>query len=220
MFKGPHGRRDANVNLSSIRRLMPVLAVALAISPAFATPASAQSQYDLGAAAYQRQDYTTAYRLWRPLADQGNADAQFHLGVMYNDGQGVPQDYAEALRWYRLAAAQGYAGAQYNLGSMYNTGRGVPQDYAEVLRWYRLAAAQGHAGAQNNLGFMYSDGRGVPQDYVQAHKWYNLAASQYSATEAEDRDVATKNRDLVAAQMNTDQIAEAQRLAREWVPTK
>ena len=170
------------MNLSSIRRLMPILAVALAISPVFATPAPSQSQYDLGVAAYDRQDYATAYRLWRSQADQGHADAQTSLGVMYGAGQGVPQDYAEAMLWYRLAAAQGNATAQYN------------------------------------LGVMYSAGQGVPQDYVQAHKWFNLAASRLPATEAENRDMATKNRDTVAAKMTPQQIAEAQRLAREWKP--
>ena len=114
----------------------------------------------------------------RRQAEQGDADAQFSLGVMYDTGEGVPQDYGEALRWYRLAADQGHAGAQSNLGVMYGTGRGVPQDDGEALRWYRLAADQGHAGAQSNLGVMYGTGRGVPQDDGEAFRWYRLAADQ------------------------------------------
>jgi TPR repeat protein len=86
-------------------------------------------------------------RLLKPLATQGRAMAQFNLGVMYAEGQGVPQDYAEALKWYRMAAAQGLADAQFNLGAMYAEGQGVPQDDAEALKWYRLAAAQGDAVA-------------------------------------------------------------------------
>jgi hypothetical protein len=114
----------------------------------------------------------------RALAEQGYADAQYNLGIMYADGRGVPQDDAEALRWWRLAAEQGGAEAQYNLGNMYADGRGVPQDDAEALRWWRLAAEQGGAEAQFNLGIMYADGRGVPQDDVEAVRWYRLAAEQ------------------------------------------
>ena len=125
-------------------------------------------------------------------------------------------DYATALREFRLAARQGNASAQFFLGSMYYSGRGVPQDYAESAKWYRKAAEQGYANAQNNLGTMYDKGWGVPQDYVQAHKWYNLAAS--SLPPGKDHDRATKNRDNVAKRMTPAQIAEAQRLAREWKP--
>ena len=89
------------------------------------------------------QDYAEAVRWYRKAADQGNADAQFSLGYMYDNGQGVPQDYAEAARWYRKAADQGDADAQFNLGYMYDKGQGVPQDYAEAARWYRKAADQG-----------------------------------------------------------------------------
>ena len=111
-------------------------------------------------------------------AEQGDADAQFNLGTMYENGQGVPQDYAEAVRWYRMAADQGDAYAQYKLGVMYADGRGVPQDDAEAVRWYRAAAEQGSAEAQTNLGVMYDQGRGVARDYIQAHKWYSLAAAK------------------------------------------
>ena len=97
-------------------------------------------------AAYRKQDYTTALRLFRPLADQGDARAQIHLGVMYDNGQGVPQDYVQAVKWYRLAADQGDAGAQTLLGFMYNLGRGVQQDYVEAHKWFNLAAASVSSG--------------------------------------------------------------------------
>ena len=102
--------------------------------------------------AYQKQDYKTAYKLWLPLAEQGDADAQVLLGVMYDKGQGVPQDYKESIKWYRLSAEQGDAIAQFNLGCMYSNGLGVPQDYKEAVKWYRLSAEQGVAQAQYNLG--------------------------------------------------------------------
>ena len=165
------------MNLSSIRRLMPILAVALAINLAFATPAPSQSQYDLGWAAYQRQDYATAYRIWGPLADQGDATAQYSLGSMYRIGQGVPQDYASAVSWHQKAADQGLAAAQYNLALMYATGQGVPQDYASAVTWHQKAADQGFAVAQYALGLIYKIGQGVPQDYVLTHKWFNPCLS-------------------------------------------
>ena len=83
----------------------------------------------------------------RARAEQGDASAQVNLGVMYADGEGVPQDYSEAVRWYRLAAEQGDADAQFNLGIMYANGEGVPQDYSEAMRWFQLAAEQGDASA-------------------------------------------------------------------------
>ena len=111
-------------------------------------------------------------------ANQGDAIAQYTLGVMYATGQGVPQDSAQAVKWLRLAADQGDAWAQYNLGYMYDIGQGVPQDYTQALKWLRLAADQGNALAQHNLGLMYAKGLGVPQDYAQALKWTRLAADQ------------------------------------------
>ena len=120
---------------------------------------------------------------------------------------------SRAVRWYRLAADQGHVSAQYNLGVRYANGEGVPQDAAEAVRWYRLAADQGFARAQVNLGFMHDNGRGVPQDYVQAHRWFNLAASRMASGH---RQHAVEVRDQVAGLMTSTQIAEAQRLAREW----
>ena len=140
------------------------------------------------------------------------------LAGMYFAGKGVPQNDAEAVKWYRLAAEQGDARAQFNLGVKYAKGEGVPQDDTEAVKWFRLAAQQGDARAQNNLGRMYVRGEGVPQDYVQAHMWFNLAASRYPASEAEKHDDAVHHRDIIAAKMTPAQIAEAQRLAREWKP--
>ena len=133
--------------------------------------APAWADWDEGVAAYDRGDYATALREWRPLAMQGNAAAQYNLGLMYSKGRGVPQDHAEAVRWYRKAAVQGYAAAQFNLALMYDNGRGVTQDYVEAAKWYRKAADQGDAVAQNNLGVMYERGQGVRQDHAEAVKW-------------------------------------------------
>jgi TPR repeat protein len=97
---------------------------------------------DDAAAAFAAGDYTTALRVLRPLADQGNADAQTYVGVMYHNGQGAPQDHTEAARWYRKAAEQGYASAQNNLGLLYAYGQGVPQNHVEAYKWLSLAVSR------------------------------------------------------------------------------
>ena len=163
------------------------------------------------------QDDTEAIRRFRLAADQGDAGAQYNLGVMYANGRGVPRDDTEAVRWYRLAADQEYAAAQFNLGFMYDNGRGVARNDAEAVRWYRLAADQGNTGAQYNLGVMYANGEGVPQDDVEAHMWYDIATARSSG---QDRDRWVRERDAVAGRMTSDHIAEAQRRAREWKPTR
>jgi TPR repeat protein len=169
------------------------------------------ADYKAGEDAYNRGDFATALREWRPLAEQGDARAQYNLGVLYRKGRGVPQDDVQARQWYEKAAAQGQAKAQYNLGTLYLNGSGVPKDYQQALRWFRLAADQGEALAQTKIGIMYDDGQGVPHDFVQAHKWYNLAATNGDKPAAELRDALAK-------QMTPAQIAEAQQLAREWKP--
>jgi TPR repeat protein len=196
-------------------RLLKLLLILFA--SAVSGPAVAGSFED-AFAAYNKGDYATTLNLLRPLAEQGHVRAQYNLGLMYNNGQGVRQDYAAAMSWYRKAAEQGHVAAQTNLGVMYDNGQGVPQDYAAAMSWWRKAAEQGHASAQYNLALMYLKGHGVPQDYVQAHLWLDLAASRYLANEQASRDRAINARDFVAARMTPAQIAEAQKLASEWKP--
>jgi uncharacterized protein len=157
-------------------------------------------------AAVNRRDYATALRLLRPLAEQGDDVAQFDLGVMYNEGWGVPRDYVQAGKWYRRAAIQGNADAQFNLGMLYEHHR-----YAEAAKWYREAADQGLGDAQFRLGLLYAKGQGVPRDDVQAYMWFELSAAQ-------DYQSAASNRDAAAQRMTPEQIAEAQKLAHEWRP--
>ena len=159
-------------------------------------------------AALVRNDYATALTKFKIAALKKDAYAQLQVGNMYNEGLGVVQDYAEAVRWYKLAATQGHAMAQSNLGVKYENGQSVVQDYAEAVRLYKLAAAQGDATAQSNLGAMYANGQGVVQDYIRAHMWFNLGAVKGYSN-------AVKNRDTFAKRMTPQQIAEAQKLARE-----
>ena len=83
-------------------------------------------------------------------AYQGDAAAQYNLGLMYANGEGVPEDDVEAVRWYRLAADQGLVEAQSNLGAMYGSGEGVPRNYLTAYAWFNIAAASGHEDAINN----------------------------------------------------------------------
>jgi len=121
------------------------------------------------------------------------------------------QDYAAALQLCRPLAEQGDARAQLSLGGMYYNDQGVQQGYSEAAKWTRKAAEQGYTPAQAHLGVLYWNGQGVQQDVVLAYMWLSLA----SANEPD----AVRERDLAASQMTPDEIAEAQRLAREWKPT-
>jgi TPR repeat protein len=134
----------------------------------------AHADFQAGQEAYKRGDYETASKEWLPIAKAGNREAQFQLGGLYADGQGVPQNDAQAAKWFRKAAEQKMPRAQYN------------------------------------LGVMYANGRGVLQDDVQAHMWLNLSAAQ-------GWNDAVEARGLITEKMTPKQLAEAQRLAREWL---
>ena len=186
-----------------------IVALVLSIT-CFAPPARAD--FKAGEKAYQRGDYAMALREWQPLAEKGQAVAQYSLGLLYANGQGVPKDDAQARQWYEKAAVQGHAGAQVNLGGLYDYGRGGPQDFRMAAKWYRRSADQGNDLAQRRLGLLYERGDGVPKDYVQAYMWYKLGAANGGKT-------AVMMRDELAVRMTSDQLAEAKKLAREWKPT-
>ncbi|MBN4048073.1 sel1 repeat family protein [bacterium AH-315-O15] len=161
------------------------------------------------------QDTTSAQTLadTQQRANQGDALAQTALGFIYQSGEGVPENFTQAVVWYRIAADQGYAPAQANLGVMYSNGTGVPQDLPEAAAWLLKAADQGYAPAQANLGVMYATGQGVPQDDVEAHKWLSLAAASLTG---DTQQGYADYRSTTAQRMTPAQLAEAQRLAREW----
>jgi uncharacterized protein len=181
-----------------------VLAIVCLVVPAWA-------DFQAGMDANNREDYATALREWRPLAEQGDALAQYNLGILYRKGRGVQQDDVQARKWYEKAAAQGQAKAQFSLGTLYFNGEGVHKDYQQALRWFRLAADQGEALAQTKIAIMYDEGEGVPKNLVQAYKWYSLAAANGDKP-------APQLRDLLTNHMTKAQIAEAQKLAQEWKP--
>ena len=104
-----------------------------------------------GYQSYLKKDYRAAYNEWLPLAELGDAEAQYNLGVMYDEGAGMDQDLAAAADWYRKAAEQGFMDAQTNLGIMYYHGQGVARNHAEAARWFRQAASQGDSEAKAYL---------------------------------------------------------------------
>jgi len=178
-------------------------------SLALSAPASA-GPFENGLAAYNRGDFAAAQQIWRPLAQTGDPWAQKLPGVMYFNGDGMPQDGAGAIAWWRKAAELGAADAQFNLGLLYDEGRVLAQDDSQAAMWYRKAAEQGNAAAQYKLGLMYTEGRGVQRDNVLAHMLFNLAAMQGHAD-------AQKDWDIAASFLTRDQIAEARRLASGWM---
>ena len=185
-----------------------ILVIGLLLIGLAQSAVSAAAAVEDGLAAYRRGDYAGALRLLRPHARQGDPSAQFHLGLMYEFGDGVASDDAVAAEWYRKAAEQGLSDAQYNVAVLTYVGKGVARDHGQAAEWFRRAAEQGNAFAQNNLATMYSGGQGAARDLVLAHLWFDLAAAEIPMSRA--------FRDRLARRMSAAKIAEARRLAREW----
>jgi len=116
-----------------------------------AMPATAD--FAAGVAAYQKQDYTTAFKEWQPLAEGGSYDAQYNIALLYLDGKGVARNYDEAVKWFGRAANQGQVKAQYHLGVIYEKGELIKRDYVQAYKWLSLCAAKGNGGcvAQRDL---------------------------------------------------------------------
>ena len=160
--------------------------------------------------AYDKGNFKLEFEQFKLLADQGNAEGQFGLGLLYEKGKGVNQDYRKAIHWWLLAAEQGYAKAQYNLGLLYKKGKGVNQDYKKAIHWWLLAAEQGYTKAQYNLGLMYALGRGVIKDYIEADKWASIAIA-YGNVKGE------KVKEIIESSMSRSEKIESGRLVEEWL---
>jgi TPR repeat protein len=185
-------------------------------------------------AAVNRNDFATAIRIMRPLADQGHARAQRLLGMMYNAGWGVPNDDAEAVKWFRRAANQGDGDAQASLGAEYRDGTGVPQDYVHAYMWFILAAQTEEPGVNitaQNIGLLAAQRQAYNIDGTRPTElkpWQVSilkGARAFNCPEGPGRDRCVKvygyliNLDALALRMTPAQIAEAQKLANEWKPT-
>ena len=209
-------RSAATTGISLLRSLC-LLFLLLSGSIAAALAQEGVDPFQRGLLAFEAGDFTLAFRLWRPLAEQGSAEAQLGLGVMYMDGLGEPQDDTRAARWFSLAADQGDAEAAYNLGFLYFSGRGLRQDLQEAQRWFAAAADQGHAEANYYLGIMFSRNYGVGQDDVLAYSHFDRAAQAATGTL---HDLATRSRDAMGRQMSAIQIERARDLAVAPTPSK
>ena len=154
-----------------MRIILATIARVLFISPSWA------GDFNKGVEAYNNGDYATALEEFTPLAEQGDARAQFYLGVIYRN----EQEFEASAEWYTLAADQGVAAAQLNLGIIYETGLGVPKNFETAVRYYKLASEQGLAQAQGKLALMFILGRGVEQDDSLALMWLIIAKSNVNA---------------------------------------
>jgi TPR repeat protein len=184
-----------------------VIAMTLGIS-------AAAGPVDDGITAYHEKDYAKAAEAWTPLAEQGDASAQYYLGTLYAEGKGVAQNDATAFLWFERSAKQGNPNGQYNVGASYAAGTGVPKNYEEAAKWFQRAADQGMVFAQVNLGLLYAAGNGVPQDNIEAFKWLDIAFRRLPAGESA-MDVAHAMED-VTKNMTREQIDEARARERQW----
>ena len=163
-----------------------------------------------GLQAYDMGDYETALAQCLPLAEAGDAGAQFCVGRMYGNGFGVGMDDAEALKWYGLAAAEGHPEAQFNLGVMYANGWGVDMNDAEAAKLYRQAAENGWACAQRSLAYVISRGIGTEENRRDAYMWYYIAAELGDTA-------SVSNRDEIADELSQEEVQTAQGLAQKWL---
>ena len=167
------------------------------------------ADFTRGMYAYTHYDFQTAREQFTLAGLNGNSDAQYFLGEIYDCGVGVPIDYKHAFHWYMQAAKQSHAKAQARLGALYASGRGTGQDWAKSFNWYLSSAENGYPLAQFEVGLMYKNGTGTAVNPIEAYKWLTVAAS-YGDPEA------LTVRQALAVGMSTADIDRAARLARLW----
>ena len=164
-----------------MRKMFATLFVAISMFFGSLNGVFGDNNYQKGLDAYEIGHFHTAISYFRPLAEQGNVNAQVYLGIMYENGRGVPQDLKLAFEWFAAAALKGHPVAQTELGAFYGQGKvvpGVPKDFKLAYKWYAKAAEQGFAQAQFLLGNLYLTGQGVPKDFKLAFEWFAKSAEQ------------------------------------------
>jgi len=181
-----------------------------ATATAFLFAAAAVADVEKGLDAYDMGDYETAMAECLPLAEDGNAEAQFCVGQMYANGFGVMMDDAAALKWYGLAATGGSSKAQFQLGVMHANGWGVEMNDDQAAEYYRLAAEKGHSCAQRSLAYITSRGIGVEENLQDAYMWY------YVSAELGDN-ASVAGRDEYAEKISAEQRMEAEAMAKKWL---
>ncbi len=157
-------------------------------------------------------DDATAIQTLKPLADNGDARAQYQLGEIYERGVAVPRSGAQVVHWYERSARQAYMPAERALGLLYLEGRLVPQDYDAARNWLERAAHDGSDRAQYELGKLLEHGYNRAPDLIMAYVWYDFAAAQGNTE-------ARKARDILATKLPSDRLEEAQRIAEQLAPS-
>ncbi|MFZ4527305.1 MAG: tetratricopeptide repeat protein [Undibacterium curvum] len=162
--------------------LKPILLAAALCAAGFSLHLAHAYSFDDGVALYEEQDFPEAAAAFLEAAEEGNADAQFNLGLMYLNAEGVDEDYEQAFAWFSKSAEQNNPRAQTNLARMYAKGKGVRPDYDAAVTWFNKAAEQNYPDAQYSLGVLYVTGNGVPRDYNKARDLFQKAADQGNAS--------------------------------------
>lgn len=136
------------------------------------------TSYQEGADAYAQGNVAVALEKFKPLAEHGNAQAQYNVGMMYRQGKGMPQDDKEAAAWLSKAAEQGHLEAQENLAVLYSQGHGVAQDWVQADKWFNIAAISGKETAVNNQKVVevhmppekIAEAKALAQEWLAKHK--------------------------------------------------
>jgi len=162
-----------------------------------------------GYKAYLKKDFSEALVYWKPLAENGNPNAQYFLGIMFLNGQGVMANWTEAAKWFQASAEQGDVGAQFLLGEMSLKGMGMVQNYQKAGTWLRKAAEQGYPDAQYRLGEWYADGKGGVTNLMLAYVWLKLAVTN-------GIQAGIEKIKQVETQLNDQEINRANQLAYQW----
>ncbi len=158
------------MRISFLNIVAPVFLSLLVVFPASA-------DFQAGSDALNRKDYAAALAEFQPLAEQGDPEGQYGMGILYGKGLGVPESDPISMQWHTRAAEQGHAGAQLQLGIMYGNGYGVPENDQTSFKWYMLAAKQENPEAMWNVGIYYEQGLSVATDVDTARMWYLRAAN-------------------------------------------
>jgi TPR repeat protein len=175
----------------------------------------ALADFEKGIAAYEANNLPLAYKEFRASADEGHADSQFNVALMFEKGIGVAKDEKEAVVWYGKSAAQGNSAAQFNLGVMYENGRGTAVDFAKAHEWYRKASVQGDPLAIGNLGMLYIRAQGVKEN-----KTAGVALLLVSVTKDPSPENNAKRNITATRGLTPELITAAQALSAEMSDTK
>jgi TPR repeat protein len=172
------------------------------------------ANFNKGVKAYKSVDFKTAVKWFTLAANQGLADAQYHLGIMYASGNGALRNYKTASKWYTLAAEQGHAEAQNRLGAAYQYGYGVLKNDKTAEKWFHLSAKQGYAMSQLALGISYSGTiSGEFIDIKRAYMWFSLTDYNFVENDIIKRDFIVERMNNIAKDMTQTEISKAQDMA-------